>query len=90
MWAGGIIVVLTLILTGANGLYTDYLSCKDVDSTFNKDEIISGTTVEDQMVYLEYLENKMSCSSVESNLFMSHLILIVGFAFVAGGYVTRK
>ena len=94
MWAGGIIIVLTLIASGLSGLYSDYFFCRDFDkNALSNPQNLPAQETTITAIPSDYLKNfeiRMKCSSVDNNIFMSYLTIIIGVALVVGGFVTRK
>ena len=94
MWAGGIIIALTIIVSGLSGLYSDYSFCKNIEKA-SLEDIRNMPTQETTITafpsdYLKNFEIRMKCNSVSNNIFMSYLTIIIGVALVVGGFITRK
>lgn len=89
MIAGGIIIVLTIIISGLSGLYKDNTVCKQFAKDYEqfKEERSSGDLLTEESI--RNLEMVMRCSNVGLEMFMSYLFISVGVAFVFGGFITR-
>ena len=90
MWAGGIIVVATVILSLISGLYAEYFSCvKYEDEQKDIPYGLEGTTTEANIEYLEHVEKRILCNNIESNIYLSYLVLILGIGLLVGGWIRR-
>ncbi|MGM5488840.1 MAG: hypothetical protein ACQESG_07875 [Nanobdellota archaeon] len=94
MWSGGIIVVLVISLSALSGLYSDYLYCRNHQSELRQeveDRPVSEETMSEGYVdYMKTMEIRRICSTVDSNIFNSHLVIIIGVALLVGGFVTHR
>ncbi|MBR9691093.1 hypothetical protein GOV08_05410 [Candidatus Woesearchaeota archaeon] len=93
MWAGGTIVVLTIIVSLLSGLLTEAIFCGNFEDTIGDEQtrlIPGSTTTEEQIKWAENLETKIQCSNVDTKIFLSYITIIIGVSLVLAGYITRK
>ena len=94
MWSGLVLVILTVLVTGLSGLYSDYYSCllfQQANAGNMKILPTPGTSIiGNPAEYMGYLEARLLCSSVNNNIFMSYLAIIIGLSLVIGGYITQE
>lgn len=94
MWAGFMIMVLTLIITSLMGFYSDYFYCRNVVDFELKDikaPPTPGTSVlKDPEEYARYLDAKLMCNSVRSNIYISYMVIIICLSMIVAGYITRE
>ena len=74
-------------------MYSDYYYCQDYYGDFTNKSYafpaLGETVTEEHTAYIEALHLGMVCSNARSNLYMSFLVIVLGVAFLAGGYITR-
>ena len=88
------IIVLTLIISGLMGFYSDYFYCRNVVDIQLKDikaPPTPGTSVlKDPDEYARFLDAKLMCNSVRNNIFFSYIVIIISLSMIVAGYITKE
>ncbi|MDP7141303.1 MAG: hypothetical protein QF362_01765 [Candidatus Woesearchaeota archaeon] len=82
---GGVVIVLTLMLSFLSGLYGSYITCKDVVEVVSLDD-----TPESAKELQENNKLVMECKGVMSDVYLSYFFLGLGTAILVGGFITMK
>ena len=89
--SGWALIILTMLVSIMIGLYNDYSMCKD----FEKPMILikpepDSTNTPYQAFYEHYQAKIKHCQQVESNIYISYSMIILGVAFLVGGYIIKE
>jgi len=84
LWAGIIVIVVTISLTSVFGLYNEEIKCGNYD--FSKIEGYNSETTSNLPNY----GMKNECDQIHSNMVLSHIILALGVATTVIGFVFHK
>jgi len=84
MWTGGIIIILVITLSSFLGLYVDSMECSNKNFTNVQFENLNSATITNNETF-----QRIQCNNIQSNLFLSYLVLIIGIAMLVAGFITR-
>lgn len=76
-----------------SGNYTKYFACQEDLAKYEGQRldvpVYDTTLTSTQEVFLEFVETKIQCESISSNIYFSYLLIALGAAMVIGGFITN-